>query len=154
MHLLIAHCWAHLIRDIRFLKKLPDETTKVWAEQLEDRSRRLFQAWHSRETMTDEGFRRSMMIHRDRFLELVRNPPSSKEANNLAARFAIREYIVEGSDEVQSYDMSQVSTLHSERRSHHARPMQKYDFYRVAFNFWMTAFSACTLSGLGSIVDS
>jgi len=101
------YCWAHLIRDIRFLKKLPDEKTKVWAEQLEDRSRRLFQAWHTRETMTVEGFRRSMMIHRDRFLELVRNPPSSKEAMNLAARFAIREYVVEGSNEVQSYDMSQ-----------------------------------------------
>ena len=68
------YCWGHLIRDIRFLKKLPDEKTKVWAEQLEDRSRRLFQAWHTRKTMTVEGFRRSMMIHRDRFLELVRNP--------------------------------------------------------------------------------
>jgi hypothetical protein len=61
----------------------------------------------SRETMTVEGFRRSMMIHRDRFLELARNPPSSKEALNLAARFAIRECVVEGSDEVPSYDMSQ-----------------------------------------------
>ncbi len=71
-----------------YLAKLPDEKTKVWAEQLEDRSRRLFQAWHTRETMTAEGFRRSMMIHRDRFLDVVRNPPSTKEANNLAARFA------------------------------------------------------------------
>jgi len=35
------YCWAHLIRDIRFLKKLPDEKTKVWAEQLENRSRRI-----------------------------------------------------------------------------------------------------------------
>ena len=47
------------------------------------------------------------MIHRDRFLELVRNPPSTQEANNLAARFAIREYVVEGSDEIEPYDMSQ-----------------------------------------------
>ena len=101
------YCWAHLIRDIRFLKKLPDKKTKVWAEQLEDRSRRLFQAWHTRDEMTAEGFRRSMMIHRDRFLELVRQPPSTKEAANLAARFAIREYVVEGSKEVQLYDMSQ-----------------------------------------------
>ena len=101
------YCWAHLIRDIRFLKKLPDKATKVWAEQLEDRSRKLFQAWHSRDTMTVEGFRRSMMIHRDRFMELVRNPPASKEAMNLAARFAKREYIVEGSDDVQSYDISE-----------------------------------------------
>ncbi len=48
-----------------------------------------------------------MMIHRDRFLELIRNPSASREAMNLAARFAIREYVVEGSDEVQSYDMSE-----------------------------------------------
>jgi hypothetical protein len=42
------YCWAHLIRDIRFLQKHPDEKTKVWAEQLLDRSRRLFSAWHRR----------------------------------------------------------------------------------------------------------
>ena len=54
-----------------------------------------------------KSIRRSMMIHRDRFLELVRQPPSSQEAANLAARFAIREYVVEGSHEIQTYDMSQ-----------------------------------------------
>ena len=101
------YCWAHLIRDIRFLKTHPDENTKVWAAQLEDRSRRLFQAWQTRENMTVEGFRRSMLIHRDRFLDLIRQPPSSSEAANLAARFALRDYVVEGTAEVQSYDMSQ-----------------------------------------------
>ena len=79
------YCWAHLIRDIRFLKeKYPDKKTKAWAEQLLDRSRRLFSAWHRRDEMTKEGFHRSMITHRDRFLELVRNPPSTKEAENLA----------------------------------------------------------------------
>lgn len=28
------YCWAHLIRDIRFLEKHPDQKTKAWAEQL------------------------------------------------------------------------------------------------------------------------
>jgi len=36
-----------------------------------------------------EGFHRSMITHRDRFLEIVRKPPNSKEAGNLAARFAV-----------------------------------------------------------------
>ncbi len=36
------YCWAHLIRDIRFLLKHPDKKTKVWAEQLQDRSRKMF----------------------------------------------------------------------------------------------------------------
>ena len=37
------YCWAHLIRDIRFLsEKHPDKKTKAWAEQLLDRSRGCF----------------------------------------------------------------------------------------------------------------
>jgi transposase len=101
------YCWAHLIRDIRFLEKHPDRKTKAWAEQLLDRSRRLFSAWHRRDEMTAEGFHRSMLTHRDRFLDLVRNPPSTKEAMNLAARFAIVEYIDEESSKTGQYDLSQ-----------------------------------------------
>ena len=96
------YCWAHLIRDIRFLSQHPDRKTRVWAEQLLDRSRRLFRAWHSRDEMSSSGFHRSMTIHRDRFLEIVRNPPDSKDASNLAARFAIID-VTDGS----TYDMSQ-----------------------------------------------
>jgi transposase len=101
------YCWAHLIRDIRFLIKHPDKKTKAWAEQLLDRSRRLFSAWHRRDEMTDEGFHRSMIMHRDRFLALVRQPPSTKEAENLAARFAVVEYPDEDRSQVATYDLSQ-----------------------------------------------
>jgi hypothetical protein len=55
--------------------------------------------------MTAEGFRRSMLTHRDRFLDVVRHPPSTKEAANLAARFAIVEYRDEASS--GQYDLSQ-----------------------------------------------
>jgi len=102
------YCWAHLIRDIRFLEeKHPDQKTKVWAEQLLDRSRRLFSAWHRRDEMAPAGFHRSMLIQRDRFLELVRHPPSTKEATNLAARFAIVDYSTDDSSELQQYDLSE-----------------------------------------------
>lgn len=101
------YCWAHLIRDMRFLaEKHPDKKTKAWAEQLLDRSRKLFSAWHRREEMSDEGFHRSMITHRDRFLELVRNPPSAKEARNLAARFAIVQYAESESNATGTYDLS------------------------------------------------
>jgi transposase len=96
------YCWAHLIRDIRFLLKHPDKKTRAWAEQLLDRSRRLFSAWHSREEMTQRGFERSMNLHRDRFLEIMLSVPNSTEAGNLAARFAVVE-VADGS----TYDMSQ-----------------------------------------------
>ncbi len=101
------YCWAHLIRDIRFLEKHPDEQTKAWAGQLLDRTRRLFSAWHRRDEMTAEGRHRSFTMHRDKFLELVRNPPSTKEASNLAARFAVVEYIDEAFSRAGEYDLSQ-----------------------------------------------
>jgi len=100
------YCWAHLIRDIRFLLKHPNKKTKAWAEHLLDRSRRMFSAWHRRDEMSKEGFHRSMITHRDRFLEIVRKPPNSKEAGNLAARFAVVAFQRENSDEVQSYALS------------------------------------------------
>ena len=96
------YCWAHLIRDIRFLLKHPDPATKSWAEELLDRSRRMFTAWHQREEMTESGFRRSMIIHRDRFLGIVRDPPDSSEAGNLQDRFRIVDL-----EDGNQYDMSQ-----------------------------------------------
>jgi len=103
----VQYCWAHLIRDMRFLQKHPDKKTKVWAEQLVDRTRRLFSAWHRRDEMTEDGFHRSMVMHRDRFLETVRKPPSSKEAKNLAARFAVIDFTTDEGKDVKSYDLSQ-----------------------------------------------
>ena len=47
------YCWAHLIRDMRFLLKHPDKKTKAWAEQLLDRAKKMFSAWHRREEMTE-----------------------------------------------------------------------------------------------------
>ena len=96
------YCWAHLIRDIRFLLKHPDPATRSWAEELLDRSRRMFHAWHRREEMTEADFRRSMIIHRDRFLEIVRNLPDSSEACNLQDRFRIVDLVDGG-----HYDMWQ-----------------------------------------------
>lgn len=105
----VQYCWAHLIRDMRFLEKHPDKKTKVWAEQLVDRTRRLFSAWHRRDEMTEDGFHRSMTLHRERFLEIVRKPPATKEAKNLAARFAVIEYTDDSQDDSQdekTYDLS------------------------------------------------
>jgi len=42
----------------------------------------------------------------DRFLELVRQPASSKEAANLTARFTIVEFTTDESPEVRTYDHS------------------------------------------------
>ena len=62
----------------------------------------MFSAWHHRDEMTDAGFYRSMVTHRDRFLEIVLKPPNSNEASNLTSRFLTIE-VADGSQ----YDMSQ-----------------------------------------------
>jgi hypothetical protein len=85
--------WAHLLPNIRFpSEKNPDQKIKAQAGQLVDRSRRLFSARHRRDETNQEGFHRSMLTHRDRFLELVRKPPSTEEEMTLAARFAVVEH--------------------------------------------------------------
>lgn len=101
------YCWAHLIRDIRFLQTHPDPQTQAWAVQLLQRARRLFAAWHRRDEMAAPGFHRSMLTHRDRFLQVVRQPPTTKEAQTLAARFAIVAYTTADCAEPDTYDLSQ-----------------------------------------------
>lgn len=96
------YCWAHLIREIRFLQQHPDKKTRAWAEQLLNRTRKLFSAWHTRGEKTEVGSVRSLKLHRDRFLEIVRDAPKSTEASTLAARFAVVE-VTDGT----SYDMSE-----------------------------------------------
>ena len=65
----------------------------------------MFSAWHRRDEMSDEGFRRSMLIHRDRFLEIIRKPPDCSEAENLADRFRIVDY--PDGESMARYDMSE-----------------------------------------------
>lgn len=68
---------------------------------------RLFSAWHRREEITESGFHQSIEIHGNRLLYLVRKSPQAKEARNLAARFAIIDFQVEGPLVVDQYDLSQ-----------------------------------------------
>lgn len=95
------YCWAHLIRDIRFLEKHPNKKASRWAGKLLDRTRRLFKAWHRREEMSEEGRHRSFVMHRDKFLALAVHPPDVPEARTLADRFAVIEC-----EDGSRYDMS------------------------------------------------
>lgn len=96
------YCWAHLIRDIRFLEKHPNKKAKRWAGKLLDRTRRLFNAWHGRDEMSDEGRHRSFVMHRHKFLHIAVHPPDVPEARTLADRFAVVQC-----EDGSQYDMSQ-----------------------------------------------
>lgn len=78
-----AFCWAHLIRDVRFLTTLGDKVIVRWATKLLDAIRRLFKAYHT------QG-ERSQQNAKVRVLKCVRRPPNRGEVRTLAKR--IREH--------------------------------------------------------------
>jgi transposase len=88
---LIQFCWAHLIRDIRFLAEHPDKSLQIWGHKLLRWVRQLFETWHRAAQMTAAGFVRSMDRIRREFLKAVRRPPWRAEARILADRFRGRE---------------------------------------------------------------
>lgn len=88
---LIQFCWAHLIREIRFLAEQADKSLRRWGEKLLGWVRQLFERWHRAESMTKAGFARSMDRIRRGFLKAVRRPPARGQALTLAKRFVGRK---------------------------------------------------------------
>ena len=88
---LVQFCWAHLIRDIRFLAEHSNKSLQLWGHKLLPWVRKLFDTWHRAEHMTEAGFARSMNRIRRGFLKVIRRPPSRSEARTLATRFRGRQ---------------------------------------------------------------
>ena len=84
---LVQFCWAHLIRDIRFLAEHTDKSLARWGQKLLLWIRQLFDTWHRAEQMTRVRFAHAMERIRRGFLQAVRRPPSRLEARTLADRF-------------------------------------------------------------------
>jgi hypothetical protein len=93
----VQFCLAHLIRDIRYLTKLPDAPTRAYGERLLQAVRELFGVIHRREACPEEEFRQALEQARAGLLRsAVENVPSQlnaagkeqkTEAQNLANRF-------------------------------------------------------------------
>lgn len=59
-------CLAHLIRELKFLTTLPDPKNKQFGNRLLAYMRRLFKLWHSRESLSDEQWKKkSLRFKRD-----------------------------------------------------------------------------------------
>jgi transposase len=89
--ILVPFCWAHLIRDIRFLAEHTDRSLQLWGNKLLSWIRKLFATWRRAEQMTEAGLARSMDRIRRGFLQVVRRPPCRAEAQTLRDRFRGRE---------------------------------------------------------------
>lgn len=80
-------CWAHLIRDVRFLTKFQDRVTRNFGEKLLASIKRLFRVWHRRDLMSPDCWRRAADRAERDVLDVVRRAPSRREAKNIAKRF-------------------------------------------------------------------
>jgi transposase len=80
-------CWAHLVRDVKFLTTLPDGVTRRYGERLLREIKGLFRAWHRRETMPAAIWQRAAEKARRRVLQVAHRAPLRNEAQNIAARF-------------------------------------------------------------------
>ena len=80
-------CWAHLIRDVKFLTTLPDKVTSQYGTKLLDRIKQLFRTWHRRSEMTAGRWERAAEQARHDVLQVTRRPPCRSEAQNIAKRF-------------------------------------------------------------------
>ncbi len=84
---LVQYCWAHLIRDIKFLLTLSHKTLKRWAEKLLNILRKIFTLWKTRHSRHLGRYKKSISKLKKSFLQKVRRPPDHNEAINIKTRF-------------------------------------------------------------------
>lgn len=80
-------CWAHLIRDVKFLTTLSDAVTRRYGEKLLAKIRSLFHVWHRREEMSPEKWQRAAEHARQEVWQQARRAPQRSEGQNIARRF-------------------------------------------------------------------
>ena len=95
----IQFCIAHLIRNIRFLKTLPDTETKIYGQKLLEEVKNLFKVIHNHEIMTLQDFSKALEDAKAKIIKAaLENVPSKldkngketkREAQNMANRFKL-----------------------------------------------------------------
>lgn len=85
----VQFCLAHLIREVKFLKGLGHQRTRVYAQRLLNALGRLFGVIHRRATMPPGAFSRALEKARDQVMNAAIWAPQRREAQNLARRFRL-----------------------------------------------------------------
>jgi len=85
----VQFCWAHLIRDIKFLSESTDKITANYGDRLLELCRLIFHLQHHRAELGEDKFRRKMIRLKGKFLATGRGSQASG-ARDMVAR--LREY--------------------------------------------------------------
>lgn len=85
--LAVQFCWAHLVRDVKFLAEHPDPATQRYGLKVLTPVRRLFKLLARRASMTAAGYRRALERLRRAVLHAIRYAPHRPDCWNMAERF-------------------------------------------------------------------
>jgi len=80
-------CFAHLIRDIKFLTTLPLKNVVQWADELLKILRKIFEKCKYRHSGDSKYYQKIIAKLKKVFLQKVRRPPSHTDAMNIKDRF-------------------------------------------------------------------
>lgn len=83
----LQFCWAHLIRDVKFLTTLSDKVSCRFGHKLLTKIRKMFCTWHQRDELTSEQLDRRLKRARDDLLAILRRAPNRAEIRPIAERF-------------------------------------------------------------------
>ena len=96
-HVTVQFCIAHLIRDIKFLTSLPDESTRAYGEKLLHAVKSMFQIIHQSETLPPDALQAALEKSKAQIIHIaIEEAPSQlnekgketmREAKNMANRF-------------------------------------------------------------------
>jgi transposase len=84
---LMQFCWAHLIRDVKYLTTLTDRVTRHYGAKLLKEIKQLFRVWHRRDQIPEARWWREAERVKRALLKIARRPPQRSEAVNIANRF-------------------------------------------------------------------
>jgi transposase len=86
--IVVQFCLAHLIRDVKFLTKLPDARDRRYGERLRETLKTLFAVIHQRAQLQPEEFAQRLQEARQQVLDAgLNNVPGTRHSQNMAKRF-------------------------------------------------------------------
>jgi transposase len=86
--IVVQFCLAHLIRDVKFLTKLPDVRDQRYGERLRQAVKDLFAVMHQREQLPPGVFALRLRQARQHVLDAgLNHVPGTRHSQNMAARF-------------------------------------------------------------------
>jgi len=83
----LQFCWAHLIREVKFLAESTDKHVSGYGKRLLTAIQLMFSTIHHQDKILERNWHRRMARHREAILWEVRHRlPKNKDANNIAER--------------------------------------------------------------------